>query len=68
MNDFLSNKLSKATEQLTHDLEHFLLFKFPPFHELLQISIFTKLRDDVKTVFRTEDILELDDVVMIKTL
>lgn len=52
MNDLLPDKLGEAAEELPHNLKHLLLFKFLAFHELLEVSIFTELSDDVETIFR----------------
>lgn len=50
-----------------HDVEYFILFEFFAFHHLFQIAIFTKLRDDVQTVFGRKDIFELDYVWVVES-
>jgi hypothetical protein len=51
MNDLLPYQLGEATEELSHYLKYFF-FQLFAFHELLKVSVFTKLSDDVKNIFR----------------
>lgn len=66
MYDFLTNELCKSAKDLAHYVEDFILFEFFTFHQLLQITIFTELGDDVETVLRAEYIFEFDDVGMVE--
>lgn len=68
MNDFFPDQFGESTEYLFHDLENFIFFELFSFHHLLEIAVFTKLGNDVKTVFGAEDIFELDDVGVIEPL
>ena len=52
MDNFLSNKLGETCENLAHYIENLILFEFFAFHELLEITVFAKLSDDVETIFR----------------
>lgn len=67
MHDLLSNKLAEPTEDLSHDLEHLLLFELLPLHELFEITVLAKLSDDVETILGAENIFELDDIGVIET-
>lgn len=68
MNNFLSNKLTKPTKYLSHYFEYLFFFEFLPLHQFFQVSIFAKLCDDVKTIFRTQYILEFYYVGMVEPL
>ena len=49
-----------------HDLKDLVFFEFLAFHEFLEITIFTKLGDDVETILGAEDILEPDNVGVVE--
>lgn len=67
MYDLFSNKLTEPVHDLIHDLESLLLLELLSFDKFLEVSILTKFRDDVETVFGTENILELDDIRMVES-
>ena len=52
MNDLLPYQLGEATEELSHYLKYFFFFELFAFHELLEVSVFTKLSDNIETIFR----------------
>jgi len=51
MNYLLSDELSKATQNLLHNIKDLVFLEFFPFHELLKIPVLAKLSDDVQTIF-----------------
>ena len=61
-------QLAKPIHNLVHDLKRFLLFKLLPLYQLFQVSILAKLRDDIQAVFGAENVFELNNISMIKTL
>jgi hypothetical protein len=63
---FLSNKLTKAIHDLVHDFKGLLFLELFAFYQLLKVAVLTVFGNDVKTVFGTEYILELDNVRMIE--
>ena len=52
MDYFLADELGEASEDLAHDIEDLVLLEFFAFHELLKITVFAELGDDVETIFR----------------
>ena len=67
MDYFLSDEFCESAEYLPHNFEYLLFFEFFTFHEFFEISIFTKLGDDIQTILGAEYILELHDIGVIKT-
>ena len=51
MDDFLSDKLGKATEKLSHDFESLLFLDSFAFDGFLEVTIFTEFGYDVEAVF-----------------
>ncbi len=68
MDYFLSNQLAKAIHDLVHDFEGLLLLELFAFYQLFKVAVLTVFSNDVKTVFGTEYIFELDNVRMIEPL
>ncbi len=68
MDYFLSNKLTKAIHDLIHDFKGLLLLELFAFYQLFKVAVLTVFSNDVKAVFGTEDIFELDNVRMIEPL
>ena len=66
MDNFFTNKLRKTWEYLFHDVKDLVLLKFLAFHKLFEITVFTKLGDDIQAVFRTKNIFEFNYVGVIE--
>ena len=66
MDYYLSNQLAKAIHDLVHDFEGLLLLELFAFYQLFKVAVLTVFSNDVKTVFGTEYIFELDNVWMIE--
>lgn len=52
MDNFLADELSESGEDIPHNIEDLVLLEFFAFHELLEITVFAELGDDVETIFR----------------
>ena len=52
VDDFLADEFCEAGEDLAHNIEDLVLLEFFAFHELLEITVFAELGDDVETIFR----------------
>ena len=66
MDYFLSNQLAKAIHDLVHDFEGLLLLELFAFYQLFKVAVLTVFSNDVKAVFGTEYIFELDNVRMVE--
>lgn len=62
------DELGEATQDLSDDIECLVLFEPSSLDDFLQVSIFTKLSNDVQAVERGEDILETHYVWMVELL
>ena len=51
MDDFLSDQLGEAAQNLPHDFESLLLFNSFAFDGFLEVAVLAELGDDVETVF-----------------
>ena len=61
-------QLAKPIHYLVHDLKRLLLFELLPLYQLFQVSILAELCDDIQAVFGAENVFELNNISMIKTL
>ena len=52
VDNFLADELSESGEDIPHNIEDLVLLEFFAFHELLEITVFAELGDDVETIFR----------------
>jgi hypothetical protein len=66
MYNFLLNKLSESTNYLFDNFEGLFLFEFLSLDELFQIAMFAILCYYVETILGTQDVSELDNVLVIE--
>ena len=59
MDNFLADELSEAGEDIPHNIEDLILLEFFAFHELLKITVFAELGDDVETILELSTSLNL---------